>query len=64
MQKNLINAMERAIAEVRQWPEKTVQVFHHNDAMGSHLALSSRAHLKERDLKSGGLAWKSHIPQC
>jgi hypothetical protein len=34
MQKNLINAMEQALAEVRQWPEKTVQVFHHNDADG------------------------------
>jgi hypothetical protein len=34
MQKNLITAMEQAIAEVRQWPEKTVQVFHHNDADG------------------------------
>jgi hypothetical protein len=26
--------MKQAIAEVRQWPEKTVQVFHHNDADG------------------------------
>jgi single-stranded-DNA-specific exonuclease len=26
--------MEQALAEVRQWPEKTVQVFHHNDADG------------------------------
>jgi len=34
MQKNLINAMEQALAEVRKWPEKTVQVFHHNDADG------------------------------
>ncbi len=34
MQKNLINAMEQALAEVRQWPEKTVQIFHHNDADG------------------------------
>jgi single-stranded-DNA-specific exonuclease len=34
MQKNLINAMEQALVEVRQWPEKTVQVFHHNDADG------------------------------
>jgi single-stranded-DNA-specific exonuclease len=30
----LINAMERAIQEVRKWPEKTVQVFHHNDSDG------------------------------
>jgi len=28
------NALERAIGEVRQWPEKNVQVFHHNDADG------------------------------
>lgn len=34
MLNNLNNAMEQAIAEVRQWPEKTVQVFHHNDADG------------------------------
>ncbi len=31
---NLINAMEHAIQEVKQWPEKTVQVFHHNDSDG------------------------------
>jgi single-stranded-DNA-specific exonuclease len=30
----LIEAMERAIQEVRQWPEKAVQIFHHNDADG------------------------------
>lgn len=30
----LINAMENAIREVRGWPEKAVQVFHHNDADG------------------------------
>ena len=34
MLNNLITAMEHAIQEVRQWPEKTVQVFHHNDADG------------------------------
>jgi len=34
MLNNWFDAMERAIAEVRQWPEKTVQVFHHNDADG------------------------------
>jgi len=34
MLNNLIDAMERAIREVRQWPEKTVQIFHHNDADG------------------------------
>ena len=34
MLKTLINAMEHAIQEVKQWPEKTVQVFHHNDSDG------------------------------
>jgi hypothetical protein len=34
MLNNLIDAMKQAIAEVRRWPEKTVQVFHHNDADG------------------------------
>jgi len=34
MLNNLINKMKQAIAEVGQWPEKTVQVFHHNDADG------------------------------
>jgi single-stranded-DNA-specific exonuclease len=28
------DAMERAVDEIRHWPEKTVQVFHHNDADG------------------------------
>ncbi len=30
----LIDAMEQAVREVRQWPEKTVQIFHHNDSDG------------------------------
>jgi single-stranded-DNA-specific exonuclease len=34
MGNNFIDAMERAIREVRLWPERTVQVFHHNDADG------------------------------
>ena len=34
MLNTLIDAMEQAIREVRQWPVKTVQVFHHNDADG------------------------------
>ena len=34
MGSGLIEAMERAIREVREWPEKAVQVFHHNDADG------------------------------
>lgn len=34
MLNHLITAMEHSIQEVRQWREKTVQVFHHNDADG------------------------------
>ncbi len=34
MLNTLIDAMESAIREVKQWPEKTVQVFHHNDSDG------------------------------
>lgn len=34
MLNTLIDAMERAIRELKQWPEKTVQVFHHNDSDG------------------------------
>jgi single-stranded-DNA-specific exonuclease len=34
MLSNLINAMEHAISEVKQWHGKSVQVFHHNDADG------------------------------
>ena len=40
----LIEAMEKAIGEVRQWPEKTVHIFHHNDADGlSSGAILTRA---------------------
>ncbi len=34
MLNNLIEAMKIAIQEVKEWPAKTVQVFHHNDADG------------------------------
>ena len=34
MLNTLIDAMERAIQEMRQWPEAAIQVFHHNDADG------------------------------
>ncbi len=34
MRNQLISAMENAIAEVRQWPKKEVQIFHHNDSDG------------------------------
>jgi single-stranded-DNA-specific exonuclease len=30
----LIEAMERAIFEVKRWPDNAVQIFHHNDADG------------------------------
>ena len=30
----LMKAMEAAIREVKRWPEKSVQIFHHNDADG------------------------------
>jgi len=29
-----MDAMDRAIQEVRRWPDKAVQIFHHNDADG------------------------------
>ncbi len=31
---NWIRAMEHAIRELRAWPDKTIQVFHHNDSDG------------------------------
>ena len=34
MRDQLISAMENAIEEVRQWPQKEVQIFHHNDSDG------------------------------
>ena len=34
MLNNWFDAMEHAIREVKQWPEKAVQVFHHNDSDG------------------------------
>jgi hypothetical protein len=30
----LIDAMERAILEINKWPEKNIQIFHHNDSDG------------------------------
>jgi len=48
MPDKLIQAMEKAIREVRQWPEKAVQVFHHNDADGlSSGAILARAFERE-----------------
>jgi hypothetical protein len=34
MSNRLIEEMERAIREVREWPEKAIQILHHNDADG------------------------------
>ena len=34
MPTELINAMERAVTELKRWPDKTVQIFHHNDSDG------------------------------
>ena len=34
MLNTLIDAMERGIRELRLWPQKTIQVFHHNDSDG------------------------------
>ena len=34
MLKHWFNAMEQAIQEVKQYPDKAVQIFHHNDADG------------------------------
>lgn len=40
----LTSAMERAVLELKQWPEKTIQVFHHNDSDGlSSGAILTRA---------------------
>lgn len=44
MQTELIEAMQRAIRELEKWPEKSVQLFHHNDSDGlSSGAILSRA---------------------
>jgi single-stranded-DNA-specific exonuclease len=34
MLNNLIEAMEHAIREIKEWPENTIQIFHHNDSDG------------------------------
>ncbi len=42
--KNVTDAMEQAIGEIEQWPEKTIQLFHHNDSDGlSSGAILTRA---------------------
>jgi hypothetical protein len=34
VRENLIQDMQRAIDEVKQWPQRKVQIFHHNDSDG------------------------------
>jgi single-stranded-DNA-specific exonuclease len=34
MKEELLTAMESAVEDVRQWPQKQVQLFHHNDSDG------------------------------
>jgi len=34
MLNNWYSAMEHAIQELKQWPDKAVQIFHHNDSDG------------------------------
>ena len=44
MLNSLTEAMERAIREMKAWPEQTIQVFHHNDSDGlSSGAILTRA---------------------
>ena len=44
MLNTLVEAMENAIREVKQWPDKAVQIFHHNDSDGlSSGAILTRA---------------------
>ena len=48
MYDQLINTMQTAIQEVRKWPEKTIHLFHHNDADGlSSGAILTRAFERE-----------------
>ncbi len=44
MQNQVIEAMQKAIRELKGWPDKTIQLFHHNDSDGlSSGAIASRA---------------------
>ncbi len=44
----LIKAMQQAIQQLRQWPGKTVQIFHHNDSDGlSSGAILTRAFARQ-----------------
>ena len=55
MREQLIKDMQKAIREVTQWPQKEVQIFHHNDSDG----LSSGAILT-RTFERAGFAIKRH----
>ena len=48
MREQLIQDMQKAVEEVRQWPQKEVQIFHHNDSDGlSSGAILTRAFERE-----------------
>ncbi len=48
MREKLIQDMQNAVEEVRRWPQKKVQIFHHNDADGlSSGAILNRAFERE-----------------
>jgi len=48
MHNQLLESMEKAIQDVKKWPEKTVHIFHHNDADGlSSGAILTRAFERE-----------------
>jgi hypothetical protein len=49
LREQLIKDMQKAIQEVRQWPQKEVQIFHHNDSDG----LSSGAILTKAFERAG-----------
>ena len=61
MLNNLIDAMENAIREVKQWPDKAVQIFHHNDSDGLSSGAILTAPLKGRAIKSSAFVWKNLI---
>ena len=48
MREKLIQDMQNAVEEIRQWPQKEVQIFHHNDSDGlSSGAILTRAFERE-----------------
>jgi hypothetical protein len=62
MQTDLIEAMQRAIRELKQWPEKSVQLFHHNDSDGlSSGAILTRA-LERQGFKVGRFCLEKPYP--